>query len=252
MPGFAKQDYVAGTGKVADEVAAMLKIRNPAEQFAALRASHPQAQFLWSIFRDVFHYIAVHSGQRGGLGARHRPCRSVGASAGRWDRSKPWQAGGLGADCEMDSEGHRRRQDDGQRRCPFGSRMAGEGVHGFRDGSFLCQDRQGGTDLDAARVRAPVVPELPAGREGRTSGTTVFRNRSRARLDPPRATRTCSSSRSRPRCTPSAAMCWTACSVPSTRPGQLQGAGDLAARRPIRRGRRFEERAGRIAGRQVR
>ncbi len=59
----AKQDYVAGTGKVADEVAAILKIRNPAEQFAALRASsHPQAQFLWAIFRDVFHYIAVHLG----------------------------------------------------------------------------------------------------------------------------------------------------------------------------------------------
>ncbi len=59
----AKQDYVPSTGKVADEVAAILKIRNPAEQFAALRASaHPQAQFLWAIFRDVFHYIAVHLG----------------------------------------------------------------------------------------------------------------------------------------------------------------------------------------------
>jgi 3-hydroxyacyl-CoA dehydrogenase len=32
-------------------------------KFAALRASaHPQAQFLWSIFRDVFHYCAVHLG----------------------------------------------------------------------------------------------------------------------------------------------------------------------------------------------
>ena len=59
----AKTDYVAGAGKVADEVVAILKIRNPAEQFAALRASsNPQAQFLWAIFRDVFHYIAVHLG----------------------------------------------------------------------------------------------------------------------------------------------------------------------------------------------
>ena len=59
----AKQDYRLSGGKVADEVAAILKIRNPAEQFAALRASaHPQAQFLWAIFRDVFHYIAVHLG----------------------------------------------------------------------------------------------------------------------------------------------------------------------------------------------
>ncbi len=39
---------------------ALLKIKNPAEKFAALRASdHPQAQFLWAIQRDVFHYAAV-------------------------------------------------------------------------------------------------------------------------------------------------------------------------------------------------
>ena len=32
-----------------------------AKKFAALRAStHPQAQFLWAIFRDAFHYIAFH------------------------------------------------------------------------------------------------------------------------------------------------------------------------------------------------
>jgi 3-hydroxyacyl-CoA dehydrogenase len=59
----AKQDYVAGGKGVADEVAAILKVRNPADQFAQLRASsHPQAQFLWSIFRDLWHYCAVHLG----------------------------------------------------------------------------------------------------------------------------------------------------------------------------------------------
>ncbi|HSD39202.1 MAG TPA: 3-hydroxyacyl-CoA dehydrogenase/enoyl-CoA hydratase family protein [Rhodocyclaceae bacterium] len=55
------QDYRDSAGVVADEVAAILKNRNAAERFAALRASaHPQAQFLWSIYRDVFHYVAVH------------------------------------------------------------------------------------------------------------------------------------------------------------------------------------------------
>jgi len=55
-----KQDYRASAGEIADEVAAILKIRNPAEKFAALRtSSHPQAQFLWAIFRDIFHYAAV-------------------------------------------------------------------------------------------------------------------------------------------------------------------------------------------------
>src|SRR6185295_7933367 len=41
--------------------AELLKIRAPAEKFARLRASaHPQAQFLWAIFRDLFHYSAYH------------------------------------------------------------------------------------------------------------------------------------------------------------------------------------------------
>ena len=55
-----RQDYRASAGEVAEEVAAILKIKSPAEKFAALRASnHPQAQFLWAIFRDVFHYCVV-------------------------------------------------------------------------------------------------------------------------------------------------------------------------------------------------
>ncbi|HUP28882.1 MAG TPA: 3-hydroxyacyl-CoA dehydrogenase NAD-binding domain-containing protein [Usitatibacter sp.] len=57
----AKQDYRAQTGAIAEEVQAILKEKSPAQQFAKLRASaHPQAQFLWAIFRDVFHYSAVH------------------------------------------------------------------------------------------------------------------------------------------------------------------------------------------------
>ena len=57
----AKQDYVPSAGKPSDEVAAILAIRNPAEKFAQLRASSdPQAQFLWAVFRDLFHYSAFH------------------------------------------------------------------------------------------------------------------------------------------------------------------------------------------------
>ncbi len=52
--------YVDAGAKPEEAVQAILKIRNPAEKFAALRASsHPQAQFLWAIQRDVFHYAAV-------------------------------------------------------------------------------------------------------------------------------------------------------------------------------------------------
>ena len=56
----AKRDYRASAGEIAEEVAAILKIKNPAEKFAALRASsQPQAKFLWAIFCDIFHYAAV-------------------------------------------------------------------------------------------------------------------------------------------------------------------------------------------------
>ena len=55
------QDYRPATGEAAPEVAEILKIRNPADKFARLRAStHPQAQFLWAAFRDLFHYSAFH------------------------------------------------------------------------------------------------------------------------------------------------------------------------------------------------
>ncbi|UPG84080.1 3-hydroxyacyl-CoA dehydrogenase/enoyl-CoA hydratase family protein [Luteibacter aegosomatis] len=56
-----KQDYRPSEGKASDEVAAILAIKDPAEKFAKLRASSDtQAQFLWAVFRDLFHYTAYH------------------------------------------------------------------------------------------------------------------------------------------------------------------------------------------------
>ena len=61
---FASGEYVAGGGKAADIVARILKEKDPVKKFKALREStNPQAQFLWAIFRDAFHYIAVHLGE---------------------------------------------------------------------------------------------------------------------------------------------------------------------------------------------
>ncbi len=55
------QDYRPADRKAADEVVEILKIKQPAEKFARLRESkHPQAQFLWAAFRDLFHYSAYH------------------------------------------------------------------------------------------------------------------------------------------------------------------------------------------------
>ncbi len=56
----AKQDYVAGGGKADPIVERMLK-KPAAERLKLLReSSNPQAQFLWAILRDAFHYAAVH------------------------------------------------------------------------------------------------------------------------------------------------------------------------------------------------
>ncbi|MDQ3447245.1 MAG: 3-hydroxyacyl-CoA dehydrogenase family protein, partial [Pseudomonadota bacterium] len=57
----AKGGYVESSGKADDLVARIMKKKDPAERLKLLRESdHPQAKFLWAIFRDAFHYIAVH------------------------------------------------------------------------------------------------------------------------------------------------------------------------------------------------
>jgi 3-hydroxyacyl-CoA dehydrogenase len=57
----AAGDYRPATAEAAPEVVEILKNRDPAAKFAALRAStHPQARFLWACFRDLFHYSAYH------------------------------------------------------------------------------------------------------------------------------------------------------------------------------------------------
>jgi 3-hydroxyacyl-CoA dehydrogenase len=57
----AKNDYVPGGGKTDDLVARILKEKDVAKRMKALHDStNPQAQFLWAIFRDAFHYIAIH------------------------------------------------------------------------------------------------------------------------------------------------------------------------------------------------
>ena len=57
----ASGDYVAGGGKADDLVARILKEKDPVKRMKALHdSSNPQAKFLWAIFRDAFHYIAVH------------------------------------------------------------------------------------------------------------------------------------------------------------------------------------------------
>ncbi len=56
----ATQAYVAGGGK-ADPIVDRILKKPPAERLKLLReSSNPQAQFVWAILRDSFHYAAVH------------------------------------------------------------------------------------------------------------------------------------------------------------------------------------------------
>ncbi len=57
----AKGDYRPSGEKPSEAVQAILAIKHPGEKLAALRASDdPQAQFVWSILCDLFHYSAYH------------------------------------------------------------------------------------------------------------------------------------------------------------------------------------------------
>ncbi|MFN7642434.1 MAG: 3-hydroxyacyl-CoA dehydrogenase/enoyl-CoA hydratase family protein [Burkholderiales bacterium] len=52
--------YVAAGGKADETVARILKKKDPAERIRLLRESkNPQAQFVWAILRDSWHYAAV-------------------------------------------------------------------------------------------------------------------------------------------------------------------------------------------------
>ena len=59
----ATGEYRTSAAEVDPAVAAILALPSPAEKLRGLRASgHPQADFLWSNFRDVFHYAAFQLG----------------------------------------------------------------------------------------------------------------------------------------------------------------------------------------------
>ncbi|CAM5188417.1 3-hydroxyacyl-CoA dehydrogenase OS=Castellaniella defragrans OX=75697 GN=HNR28_002119 PE=4 SV=1 [Castellaniella defragrans] len=57
----AKGAYVPADQKAGDAVKAILNERDPAKRLQALHDSDdPQAQFVWAVLRDTFHYSAVH------------------------------------------------------------------------------------------------------------------------------------------------------------------------------------------------
>ncbi|MDR3384499.1 3-hydroxyacyl-CoA dehydrogenase/enoyl-CoA hydratase family protein [Cupriavidus basilensis] len=65
-----KTGQYVDSGKKADEIVVRMLKKEPAERIKLLREStNPQAQFLWAVFRDVFHYIGVYLEQIAGSAA---------------------------------------------------------------------------------------------------------------------------------------------------------------------------------------
>ena len=90
----ASRDYRPAQGAVDETVLAILKEKDAVARYSRLRNhDHPQARFLWSVYRDTFHYCAYH------LAAIAHTARDVDFALRwgfGWDRGpfETWQAAG--------------------------------------------------------------------------------------------------------------------------------------------------------------
>ncbi|MFC3627601.1 3-hydroxyacyl-CoA dehydrogenase/enoyl-CoA hydratase family protein [Vogesella amnigena] len=172
----AKGEYVGSGQKGDDAVKDILKIANPAEKFQKLRDSeHPQAQFLWACFRDVFHYIAYH------LGDIANCARDVDFAI-RWGFGwsvgpfETWQAAGWQQVAKWIAEDIQAGKSLVAAELPAWALQADRaGVH-FADGSF---DAAGGKLVGRSTLdvyQRQLAPAKVLGEANAPLGETVFEN----------------------------------------------------------------------------
>lgn len=170
----AKQDYRIADQKASDEVAAILAIKDPSEKFAKLRASNdPQAQFLWAVFRDVFHYTAYHLADiadtardvdlaiRWGYGWQLGPFETWQAAG--WQQVAGWIAEDIAAGKAMSTAPLPAWVSDGR-----------AGVHG-KDGSYSASQNKALPRSSHPVYKRQHFPDPILG-EKFDQGTTVFEN----------------------------------------------------------------------------
>jgi 3-hydroxyacyl-CoA dehydrogenase len=168
------QDYRPATQTASEAVATILAMRDPAEKFAALRASaDPQAQFLWAMFRDLFHYTAFHLGDiadsarhvdlaiRWGYGWKLGPFETWQAAG--WKQVAQWIAADIAAGKSMSSAPLPAWVTDGR-----------DGVHGAQ-GSWSPSLGSNLPRSNAAVHRRQLFPDPLLG-ESADNGTTVWEN----------------------------------------------------------------------------
>ncbi len=169
----ARGDYRPSAGAVAPEVEAILREKDPAKRFEKLHASgHPQAQFLWAIFRDLFHYCAVHLAEiahcardvdfalRWGFGWQRGPFETW-QSAG-WQAIAKWIAEDIAAGKAM-------------ARAPLPAWVTDgrSGVHSPQ-GSYSAADGTMHPRSSLAVYRRQLFPEQVLGEKAPERGVTVF------------------------------------------------------------------------------
>ncbi|MEP6881912.1 MAG: 3-hydroxyacyl-CoA dehydrogenase family protein, partial [Dokdonella sp.] len=170
----AKQDYRPATEGVSEELGKILAIRNPTEKFAALRASSDnQAQFLWAMFRDLFHYTAFHLADiaetarhvdfaiRWGYGWKMGPFETWQAAG--WKQVAQWIAEDIAAGKAMSDAPLPAWVTDGR-----------DGVHG-KDGSWSPTLGKNVPRSNAAVYQRQLFPDPLLG-ETFDTGTTVWEN----------------------------------------------------------------------------
>ncbi len=175
---FATGDYVPSGAKADESVVKILKEKDVAKRMAALRASeHPQAQFLWAIFRDAFHYGAFH------LETIAESARDI-DFAMRWGYGwttgpfEIWQAAGW----QQVAQWVKEDIEAGKALCnaplPAWVFDGRTGVHG-NEGSWSSAQQRAvpRKELPVYRrqaFRAPLVGESGAAADPKTAGVTVF------------------------------------------------------------------------------
>ena len=173
----AAREYRVAAGTVAPEVAEILKLKVPGEKFAALRAlQHPQAQFLWAIFRDLFHYSAFH------LAAIADNARDVDLAI-RWGFGwqmgpfETWQAAGWGEVAAWLAEDIAAGR--ALATAPLPVWVTGEAIraaHGVHksDGAYSPRDNKFIARSALPVYRRQLFPEVVLGEAPANRGTTIF------------------------------------------------------------------------------
>ncbi|HXZ47383.1 MAG TPA: 3-hydroxyacyl-CoA dehydrogenase/enoyl-CoA hydratase family protein [Usitatibacter sp.] len=169
----ARQDYRPSAGAVAGEVQAILKEKDPAQRLAKLRAcAHPQAQFLWAIFRDLFHYCAVH------LAAIAHCARDVDLAIRwgfGWQRGpfELWQAAGWQPVAKWIAEDIAAGKTMAKAPLPAWVTDGRQGVHGPQ-GSYSASEATMHPRSTLPVYARQLFPEQVLGEKAPERGTTVF------------------------------------------------------------------------------